>query len=134
MKIFYAVQATGNGHISRATQLYPYLQKFGTVDFFLSGNNASLHTNLPVKYKSDGCSLHYSKCGGLQYWDIIKNVRPTQIYKDAQSLPLKNYDVIINCPNRVCLSSTTVPRVLNALYSLLQKAYEEIACDLMLQH
>lgn len=41
-----------------------------------------------------------------------------------------NYDVIINCPNRVCLSSTTVPRVLNALYSLLEKAYEEIACDL----
>jgi uncharacterized protein (TIGR00661 family) len=96
MKIFYAVQATGNGHISRATQLYPYLQKFGEVDFFLSGNNATLHTNLPVKYKSEGCSLHYSKCGGLQYWDIIKNVRPTQIYKEAQSLPLKKYDVIIN--------------------------------------
>ena len=28
MKIFYAIQATGNGHISRAMQLYPYLQKF----------------------------------------------------------------------------------------------------------
>ncbi|HRE77705.1 MAG TPA: glycosyltransferase family 9 protein [Flavobacterium sp.] len=41
-----------------------------------------------------------------------------------------NYDVILNCPDRVCLSSTTVPRVLNALYSLLQKAYEEIAFDL----
>ena len=35
MKIFYAVQATGNGHISRAMQLYPYLQKFGEVDFFI---------------------------------------------------------------------------------------------------
>ena len=32
MKIFYAIQATGNGHISRAIQLYPYLQKFGEVD------------------------------------------------------------------------------------------------------
>lgn len=40
-----------------------------------------------------------------------------------------NYDVILNCPDRVCLSSTTVPRVLNALYSLLQKAYEDIAFD-----
>ena len=28
MKIFYAVQATGNGHISRAQQLYPYLKQF----------------------------------------------------------------------------------------------------------
>ncbi|MNQ15349.1 hypothetical protein D3C85_283190 [compost metagenome] len=96
MKIFYAIQATGNGHISRAVQLYPYLKKFGTVDFFLSGNNASLDVKLPIKFRSKGCSLHYSKCGGLNYWDILKNIKPRQIYKDADSLPLKNYDFIIN--------------------------------------
>jgi uncharacterized protein (TIGR00661 family) len=96
MKIFYAIQATGNGHISRAIQLYPYLQKFGTVDFFLSGNNASLDTGLPIKFKSEGCSLHYSKCGGLNYWDIAKNIKPLQLYKEAKALPLKNYDVVIN--------------------------------------
>ncbi len=96
MKIFYAIQATGNGHISRAIQLLPYLQKFGTVDFFLSGNNASLNIDLPVKYKSKGCSLHYSKCGGLDYWDIVKNIKPIQMYNDAKSLPLKKYDIIIN--------------------------------------
>lgn len=96
MKIFYAIQATGNGHISRATQLYPYLQKFGEVDFMVSGINASLNVDLPVKFRSNGCSLHYSKCGGLNYWDIVKNIRPNQIYKDAKSLPLENYDVVIN--------------------------------------
>jgi len=96
MKIFYAIQATGNGHISRATQLYPYLQNFGDVDFFLSGNNASLDIDLPIKFRSAGCSLHYSKCGGLNYWDIAKNIQPIQMYKDAKSLPLKDYDVIIN--------------------------------------
>jgi uncharacterized protein (TIGR00661 family) len=96
MKIFYAIQATGNGHISRAIQLYPYLQKFGEVDFFMSGNNASLDVNLPIKFKSEGCSLHYSKCGGLDYWDIAKNIKPRQMYKDADALPLKNYDVVIN--------------------------------------
>lgn len=96
MKIFYAIQATGNGHISRAIQLYPYLQKFGSVDFFLSGNNASLDIDLPIKFKSVGCSLHYSKCGGLNYLDIVKNIRPRQMFKDAESLPLKKYDVVIN--------------------------------------
>jgi uncharacterized protein (TIGR00661 family) len=96
MKIFYAIQATGNGHISRATQLYPYLQKFGDVDFFMSGNNSSLEIDLPVKYKSKGCSLHYSTCGGLDYWNIAKNIKPAQLYKDAKSLPLKKYDVVIN--------------------------------------
>jgi uncharacterized protein (TIGR00661 family) len=96
MKIFYAIQATGNGHISRAMQLYPYLQKFGEVDFFMSGSNASLGIDLPVKFKSSGCSLFYSKCGGLDYWKIAKNISPIQMYKDAKSLPIKNYDVVIN--------------------------------------
>ena len=96
MKIFYAIQATGNGHISRATQLYPYLKKYGEVDFFLSGNNASLDIDLPVKFKSKGCSLYYSKCGGLDYTSIIKNIKPRQIYKDADILPFKNYDIVIN--------------------------------------
>lgn len=96
MKIFYAIQATGNGHISRAMQLYPYLLKFGEVDFFMSGSNASLAIDLPVKFKSSGCSLFYSKCGGLDYWNITKNIKPIQMYKEAKSLPLKNYDVVIN--------------------------------------
>lgn len=96
MKIFYAIQATGNGHISRAQQIYPYLKEFGEVDFFLSGNNANLDYNLPIKYKSNGCSLHYSKCGGLNYGDILKNVKPYEIYRDARSLPLEKYDIIIN--------------------------------------
>ena len=96
MKIFYAIQATGNGHISRAMQLYPYLRKFGEVDFFMSGSNASLAIDLPVKFKSSGCSLFYSKCGGLDYWNITKNIKPIQMYKEAKSLPLKNYDVVIN--------------------------------------
>ncbi len=96
MKIFYAIQATGNGHISRAMQLYPYLRKFGEIDFFMSGSNASLAIDLPVKFKSSGCSLFYSKCGGLDYWNITKNIKPIQMYKEAKSLPLKNYDVVIN--------------------------------------
>lgn len=96
MKVFYAIQATGNGHISRAIQLYPYLKKFGTVDFFMSGNNASLNVDIPIKYKSNGCSLHYSQCGGLDYWKIAKNINPLQMYRDAKSLPLSDYDVIIN--------------------------------------
>ena len=96
MKIFYAIQATGNGHISRAIQLYPYLQKFGEVDFFLSGSNASLDFNLPIKYRNKGCSLHYSACGGLDYPAIVKNINPLTLYKDAKNLPLNQYDVIIN--------------------------------------
>lgn len=96
MKLFYAVQATGNGHISRAAQLYPYLKKLGDVDFFVSGNNSNLAFEFPVRYRSKGCSLYFSKCGGLNYLDIMKNIKPLAMYKDAAALPLKQYDVVIN--------------------------------------
>ena len=95
MKIFYAIQGTGNGHISRAEQLYPYLQKHGEVDFFLSGSNAQLQTPLPIKYKSNGISLHYKNTGGMDYGKISKSLG-FNIYKEAKALPIENYDVIIN--------------------------------------
>ena len=57
MKIFYAVQATGNGHISRANTLLPYLEEFGQVDVFLSGSNYALKSDLPIAYRSKGLSL-----------------------------------------------------------------------------
>jgi UDP-N-acetylglucosamine:LPS N-acetylglucosamine transferase len=70
MKIFYAIQGTGNGHLSRAVELYPYLKKYGEVDFLLSGSNAHLNSNLPIKYKSKGLSLFYKHSGGLDYMKI----------------------------------------------------------------
>ena len=95
MKIFYAIQGTGNGHISRAEQLYPYLKNYGEVDFFLSGSNAQLQTPIPIKYKSNGISLHYKTTGGMDYGKISKSLS-FNIYKEAKALPIENYDVIIN--------------------------------------
>jgi uncharacterized protein (TIGR00661 family) len=95
MKIFYAIQGTGNGHLSRAEQLYPYLRKYGSVDFFLSGSNAQLNTSLPIKYKSKGISLHYKSTGGMDYGKITKSLG-FNIYKEAKALPIENYDVVIN--------------------------------------
>ena len=95
MKIFYAIQGTGNGHLSRAEQLYPYLKKYGEVDFFLSGSNAQLNTPLPIKYRSRGISMQYKNTGGLDYSSIAKSLS-FKLYKEAKSLPIDNYDLIIN--------------------------------------
>lgn len=95
MKIFYAIQGTGNGHLSRAEQLYPYLLKYGEVDFFLSGSNSQLKTTIPIKYKSQGLSLHYKHTGGLDYTSIAKSIS-FKLYKDAKALPIEKYDFIIN--------------------------------------
>jgi uncharacterized protein (TIGR00661 family) len=95
MKIFYAIQGTGNGHLSRAEQLYPYLKKYGEVDFFLSGSNAQLNTPIPIKYRSKGISMQYKSTGGLDYSSIAKSLS-YKLYKEAKALPIDNYDLIIN--------------------------------------
>jgi len=95
MKIFYAIQGTGNGHLSRAEQLYPYLKEYGQVDFFLSGSNAQLNTPIPIKYRSNGISMQYKTTGGLDYTSIAKSLS-FKLYKEAKALPIDNYDLIIN--------------------------------------
>ena len=96
MKIFYAVQATGNGHIARAVELLPYLQQYGTVDVFLSGSNSSLQTQLPVTYTSKGLSLFYHSNGGLDYKRMFTELSLKNAYKEANQLPVEKYDVVIN--------------------------------------
>ena len=96
MKIFYAVQATGNGHISRAMELIPHLQKHGSVDIFLSGDNSHLAMDASVKYRSKGVSLYYNATGGMDYWKMIRNFHPLRLKKEINDLPVEKYDLIIN--------------------------------------
>ena len=96
MKILYSVQATGNGHISRAMELMPYLQQYGEVDVFLSGSNSHLNPQLPVKYRSKGLSLFYGNTGGLDYWRMWKELSVQRIWKEAKQLPVEKYDVVLN--------------------------------------
>jgi uncharacterized protein (TIGR00661 family) len=96
MKIFYAIQATGNGHISRAMELLPFLQKYGTVDIFLSGANSTLPLNAPIKYRSNGLSLFYTCDGSLDYWKIMRSISPMRVMKEVRELPVEKYDLVIN--------------------------------------
>ena len=97
MKIFYAVQATGNGHISRASEILPYLQNYGEVDIFLSGSNYGLKTDLPVAYRSKGISLFYDhSTGSIDVAKTIRSIAPRKLLSEARHLPLDQYDIIIN--------------------------------------
>lgn len=96
MKILYSVQATGNGHISRAMELLPYLQHYGKVDIFLSGDNSNLALDAPIKYRSKGLSLYYNCNGGIDYWQISKAFQLSRIKKEIRDLPVEKYDLILN--------------------------------------
>lgn len=96
MKIFYSIQATGNGHIARAIELMPYLQQYGEVDVFLSGSNSNLSFDLPVKYRSRGVSLFYGNRGRLDYKKIYKEFSFLRMWEEAKALPVENYDIVLN--------------------------------------
>ncbi|WP_346236175.1 glycosyltransferase family protein [Niabella insulamsoli] len=96
MKIFYAVQATGNGHISRSMELLPYLQQYGEVDIFLSGDNSNLKLDAPITYRSKGLSLYYTCNGSLDYWKIARSINFLSLKQEIKQLPVEKYDLVIN--------------------------------------
>jgi len=114
MKILYALQATGNGHISRAMELLPFLERYGKVDLFLSGANSTLPLDAPVKYRSNGLSLFYTCKGTLDYWKLARSISPFRIMKEARDLPVEKYDLVLNdfeCITSIACAKKKVPSV-----------------------
>ncbi len=96
MKILFAIQGTGNGHISRAREIVPLLQQYGEVDILVSGTQADVLLDQPLAYRFHGFSFIFGKKGGVSHWETYKNMKLARLIRDIRSLPLKNYNLIIN--------------------------------------
>lgn len=96
MRILFAVQGTGNGHISRAREIIPLLKNYGHVDLLISGTQADVLPGVPLHYRFHGFSYVFGRKGGVDYWKTYKSMNLHRLWKDVRSLPLKNYDLIIN--------------------------------------
>lgn len=96
MKLLYAIQGTGNGHISRAIELAPYLMKEADIDFLISGKANELDFPYPVKYKFHGLYFIFGNRGGVNYWKSIRAFRPLKFINDVYHLPVKDYDAVVN--------------------------------------
>lgn len=96
MKILYAIQGTGNGHIARAEDIIPILQQHGDLDLFVSGAQADIKLSYPVKYKSKGLSFFFGKTGGIDFLKTFKKNSSKEVYKEIKKFPVENYDLVIN--------------------------------------
>ena len=67
MKVLYAFQGTGNGHLARAQEIIPILKKHALVDTLISGHQTQLKSDFDIDYRFKGVSLMYNKTGGLSY-------------------------------------------------------------------
>ncbi len=96
MKILYAIQGTGNGHLSRAVDIIPELQKYGQLDLFVSGAQAEITLPYPVKYKSKGLSFYFGKSGGINFYKTFQQNSSKEVVKEINQFPVEKYDLIVN--------------------------------------
>lgn len=96
MKILYAIQGTGNGHISRARDIIPLLEKKGGLDILISGTEADVDLGYPIKYKFKGMSFVFGKQGGIDLMSTYKKAKLIRFYNEIKALPVSGYDIIIN--------------------------------------
>lgn len=96
MKILYAIQGTGNGHISRAREIVPLLQQYGEVDLLISGTQADVKLSQEVKYQLHGFSFIFGKKGGVDHYKTWKTMNLPRFAADMKKIPLKEYNLILN--------------------------------------
>ena len=96
MKILYAIQGTGNGHISRAREIIPYLQEYCHCDILVSGMQCDVDLGIPVKYRFKGLSFWFGKSGGIDMWNTYINANYANLKREIAQLPVEEYDFVIN--------------------------------------
>lgn len=96
MKILYAIQGTGNGHLSRAMDVIPALQKRVKVDVLISGIQADLKMPMKIKYQYHGLSFIFGKSGGVDIMETFRRADVKQFFKDVKACPVQDYDLVIN--------------------------------------
>jgi uncharacterized protein (TIGR00661 family) len=96
MKVLYAIQGTGNGHLARAREIIPLLQKKCKLDILISGTQADIYLPYEVKYRFHGMSFVFGKNGGIDLLETYQKSNVKQLYKEIKSLPIENYDLVIN--------------------------------------
>ena len=96
MKILYAIQGTGNGHMARAYEVIPELKKYGEVDILVSGMQTDIELPWPVKYRYHGMGFIFGKNGGVDLKESIKKTRLFTFLKEVFSVPIHQYNLVIN--------------------------------------
>ena len=98
MRIFYGVQGTGNGHITRARVMAKELQKAGIeVTFQFTGRPADKYFDMDVfnGYQTrTGLTFNTDK-GHVNYIKTARDAKLGQLWQDITTLDLGHYDQVI---------------------------------------
>lgn len=96
MKVLYAIQGTGNGHVARAAEIIPHLKKRVNLDLLISGTESDIALPFNIKYKLRGLSFTFGKSGGINIWESYKKLRSKELLGSIKNFPAQDYDLILN--------------------------------------
>ncbi|MCP9201278.1 glycosyl transferase [Gramella sp. GC03-9] len=96
LKILYAIQGTGNGHLCRAIDIIPILKNYAEVDILISGIQADIELPYEVTYRLKGLSFIFGKKGGVNIWQTYRKNHLKSVYNEIKDLPVEQYDLVIN--------------------------------------
>lgn len=96
MRILYAIQGTGNGHLSRARDIVPLLKLKADVDVLISGIQVDVSAPFNIDYKCKGLSFIFGKKGGVDLISTYRKANTMNLIKEIKSLPIEKYDLVLN--------------------------------------
>ena len=100
MKIFYGVQGTGNGHISRARVLAKAFNQRNDmqVDYLFTGRNADQYFDMQVfgSYQTRQGLSFKTENGSIAKWKTLQSFKPKLFLNDVKALDLSCYDLVLN--------------------------------------
>lgn len=98
IRILYAIQGTGNGHLSRATVFVPALQRRPgvSVDVAISGGQCDLQPPFPIRYRLHGLGFVFGQRGGIDLRRTLSRTAPLTLARESRRLPLTDYDLVVN--------------------------------------
>ena len=100
MKILYAVQGTGNGHITRARVMAKAfnMREEVEVDFLFSGRDKEQYFDMQVfgNYRTFHGLTFATSFGAVDRWKTFKSLKISQFIQDITQLDLSAYDLLLN--------------------------------------
>ncbi|MEL7588985.1 MAG: glycosyltransferase family protein [Prolixibacteraceae bacterium] len=96
MKVLYAIQGTGNGHLARATEIVPLLKTMAHTDILVSGTQADLEVPFRIDYRYTGISFIIGQHGGVALLKTAESLSLRRFFADVITLPVHEYDMVIS--------------------------------------
>jgi uncharacterized protein (TIGR00661 family) len=96
LRILYAVQGTGNGHVARAREILPLLEQHGQVDVLVSGDQSEVDLGFPVRLRSRGLTFIYDRSGAISLRKTLFKNNLIRIAREIAGFDFSDYDLIIN--------------------------------------